>query len=76
MDDWEKSKNHDFITDAGWFFKTLAAQEPGKKIIFSKISMSQKLFPTKDVSKVLFKWKNLPERIIPLKNIFILRYEQ
>jgi len=29
MDEWEKSKNHDFITDAGWFFKTLAAQEPG-----------------------------------------------
>ena len=30
MDKWEESKNLDFITEAGWYFKTLAAQEPGK----------------------------------------------
>ena len=29
MDKWEDSKNLDFITEAGWYFKTLAAQEPG-----------------------------------------------
>jgi len=29
MDKWEESKNLDFITEAGWYFKTLAAQEPG-----------------------------------------------
>jgi hypothetical protein len=29
MDKWEDSQNLDFITEAGWYFKTLAAQEPG-----------------------------------------------
>ena len=32
MDKWEESKNLDFITEAGWYFKTLAAQEPGKTL--------------------------------------------
>jgi len=32
MDKWEDSKNLDFITEAGWYFKTLAAQEPGNII--------------------------------------------
>lgn len=30
IDLWQESKNFDFITDAGWYFKTLAAQEPGE----------------------------------------------
>ena len=30
LDAWREQKDFDFITDAGWYFKTLAAQEPGE----------------------------------------------
>ncbi|TRY76324.1 hypothetical protein TCAL_15908 [Tigriopus californicus] len=30
IDQWQESQSFDFITDAGWYFKTLAAQEPGE----------------------------------------------
>lgn len=30
IDLWEDSKDFDFINEAGWYFKTLAAQEPGE----------------------------------------------
>ena len=30
IDKWEESKDFDFIRQAGWYFKTLAAQEPGE----------------------------------------------
>lgn len=29
-DDWVASKDYDFVSEAGWYFKTLAAQEPGE----------------------------------------------
>jgi len=35
MDNWAESKNLDFITEAGWYFKTLAAQEPGEDSVLA-----------------------------------------
>jgi len=30
LEDWRASQNLDFVKEAGWYFKTLAAQEPGE----------------------------------------------
>ena len=30
IDNWRDTKDFDFINEAGWYFKTLAAQEPGE----------------------------------------------
>lgn len=34
-DDWEANKDFDFVAEAGWYFKTLAAQEPGEDSVLS-----------------------------------------
>ena len=34
-EDWTASKDYDFVTEAGWYFKTLAAQEPGQDSVLA-----------------------------------------
>ena len=34
-DDWKSSKDYDFVAEAGWYFKTLAAQEPGEDSVLA-----------------------------------------
>ena len=34
-DEWENSKDFDFVSEAGWYFKTLAAQEPGEDSVLA-----------------------------------------
>lgn len=34
-DDWMASRDYDFVSQAGWYFKTLAAQEPGEDSILA-----------------------------------------
>jgi hypothetical protein len=34
-DDWKTSKDFDFVSEAGWYFKTLAAQEPGEDSVLA-----------------------------------------
>ena len=30
LDAWEQNRNEEYISKAGWYFKTVAAQIPGK----------------------------------------------
>ena len=39
-DDWTASKDYDFVAEAGWYFKTLASQEPGQDSVLGKISFN------------------------------------
>ena len=52
-DEWEASKEFDFVSEAGWYFKTLAAQEPGEDSVlaatygrtYKNVSQSTHLLP-------------------------------
>ena len=42
---WRESKDFDFINEAGWYFKTLASQEPGENnilLVRSNVSRQEK----------------------------------
>ncbi len=34
-EEWLASKDYDFVAEAGWYFKTLAAQEPGEDSVLA-----------------------------------------
>ena len=52
-DEWNETSSFDFVNEAGWYFKTLAAQEPGEDSVlfatygrrYKNVSTSTHLLP-------------------------------
>ena len=43
LDAWEQNRNEEYISKAGWYFKTVAAQIPGKN---DNVKLSKKALGT------------------------------